>query len=80
MESKPEEEKKNPEQEVINPSLDLKKAMEELGINPKEEGFTREVMVARFEEEMAKPGLEFWQRDRLKHLITITGKHKFWET
>ena len=44
MESAPQK-----DQEKISPSMDLKKAMEELGLDPKEEGFTREKMVARFE-------------------------------
>ena len=42
MESKKEEEKK------IDPSLDLAKAFEELGLDPKAEDFTQEKMVARF--------------------------------
>lgn len=48
------------EEEKINPSQDLKKAMEELGLDPKQQGLTREMIVKRFEEEIAKPNVEFW--------------------
>lgn len=44
MESNKEEEKK----EIIEPMLDLKNAMEELGFDPKHPDFKEEDMIAKF--------------------------------
>ena len=48
MESKPEEEKKSEEQKPIEPNLELKKAFEELGIDPKAPDFSLEKTVELF--------------------------------
>lgn len=57
----------------------MAKALQELGLDPKSEDFTKEKMKTRFEEEI-KTTTDHWQRDRLQHLLDITFKeHSFWE-
>lgn len=75
MESLPPKEK-----EKFEPIYDLKKAMEELSIDWKAENFnpesTRQMFVTISQDNKISPH----DRDRFKHLATVMGKHKFWET
>ena len=53
MENKKEEEK-------FDPSLDLAKVLQELGLDPKSDDFTKEKMITRFQEEIKNPAIDHW--------------------
>jgi hypothetical protein len=60
-------------------SHDLKAAMEELGLDPKDPDFSEAEMLNKFRSISQNQNIHFFQRDRYKHLIAICGEHKFWE-
>ena len=64
----------------IDPALDLKRAMEELKIDPKDPNFSEEAMINQFQAITEDPEADHMQRDRFAHLIKVLNKHKFWET
>lgn len=63
----------------IDPYLDLKKAMDELQIDPEDPGFSEEKMIQQFKDMSEDNSLHFQDRDRFAHLAKVMGEHKFWD-
>ena len=62
-----------------SPNLDLRKAMDELGFDPKSPDFSEEKSKAKLLELSENQSIHFFHRDRYKHLVHIMGEHKFWD-
>ena len=77
MENNKEEEKTK---EIIEPMLDLKNAMEELGFDPKHPDFKEEMMISKFRQLSEDNTIHFFQRDRYKSLLAALSEHKFWDS
>lgn len=54
--------------------------MEELNIDASSPDFKFDDMIAKFEYIANDDQTHFFKRDRFRHLITITKKHKFWDS
>ena len=80
MENKEEEKKETSTQQKFEPMLDLKKAMDELKIDPKSPDFSEEEMIKKFKQISEDPNTHFFQRDRFKKLIGVLGEHRFWNS
>jgi len=63
----------------IDPSFDLKAAMEALQIDPKDPNFSEEEMINMFTGISRDQKIGFQDRERFANLVSLLKTHKFWD-
>ena len=68
-----------PEKKPFEPWLDLKRALDERGIDYKSPDFTEEAMLAKFKAITEDESESKYEKLRFQDLLAVLTAHKFWE-